>query len=67
MAHPSFAAFQVKTRTSHQRKDCNVLFAPGHVKTISNRDDKLTVDIGKVPYDGLIKILDMFELADEHR
>jgi hypothetical protein len=67
MAHPSLAAFQVKTRTSHLRKASNVLFAPGHVKTISNRDDNLTVDIGKVPYDALTRILDMFELADEYR
>lgn len=67
LAHPSLAAFQVKTRTSHQRMVSNVLFAPGHVKTISNRNDKLTVDIGKFPYDALSRILDMFELADEHR
>ena len=67
LAHPSLAAFQVKTRTSHQRMVSNVLFAPGHVRTVSNRDDKLTVDIGKSPYDALSRILDMFELADEYR
>jgi len=67
LAHPSLAAFQVKTRTSHQRRANNVLFAPGHVKTVSNRDDKLTVDIGASPYDALARILDMFELADDHR
>ena len=67
LAHRSLAAFQVKTRTSHQRMASNVLFAPGHVKTVSNRDDKLTVDIGKSPYDALSRILDMFELADDHR
>jgi hypothetical protein len=67
LAHPSLAAFRVKTRTSHQRAASNVLFAPGHVRTISNRDDKLTVDIGNVPYDALARILDMFELADDHR
>lgn len=67
LAHPSLAAFQVKTRTSHQRTANNVFFAPGHVKTVSNRDDKLTVDIGSSPYDALARILDMFELADDHR
>lgn len=67
LAHSSLAAFQVKTRTSHQRLASNVLFAPGHVRTISNRDDKLTVDIGTSPYDALSKILDMFELADDYR
>lgn len=67
LAHPSLVAFQVKTRTSHQRAISNVLFAAGHVRTISNRDNKMTVDIGTAPYDALERILAMFELADEHR
>lgn len=67
LAHPSLAAFQVKTRTSHKRAASNILFAAGHVRTISNRDDKLTVDIGTAPYDALERILAMFELADDNR
>lgn len=67
MAHPSLAAFQVKTRTSHQRLSSNFLFAAGHVNNILNKDEMLTVDIGTVPYDALEKILDMFELADDYR
>jgi prepilin-type N-terminal cleavage/methylation domain-containing protein len=67
LAHPSLAAFQVKTRTSHQQKASNILFAAGNVTTVSNRDDKFTVDVGNSPYDALEKILKMFELADEHR
>jgi len=67
LAHPSLAAFQVKTRTSHQRMVSNILFAAGHVRTVSNRDDKMTVDIGTAPYDALERILAMFELADEYR
>jgi prepilin-type N-terminal cleavage/methylation domain-containing protein len=67
LAHPSLAAFQVKTRTSHQRETSNVLYAAGHVRTLSNRNDELTVDIGTVPYDALERILAMFELADESR
>lgn len=66
-AHPSLASFQVKTRTSHQRMYSNILFAAGHVRTVSNKDDKLTVNIGTSPYDALERILDMFELADEYR
>ena len=64
--YPSLAAFQVKTRTSHQRTAGNVLFAAGHVKALSNRDDEFTVDIGNVPYDGLERILDMFKAADDY-
>jgi len=67
LAHPSLAAFQVKTRTSHKRSASNILFAAGHVRTVSNRDDKLTVDIGTAPYDALERILAMFELADDNR
>lgn len=67
LAHSSLAAFDVKTRTSHQRKHSNILFAAGHVTTAANRDDALTVDIGIAPYDALERILDMFEAADEYR
>jgi prepilin-type N-terminal cleavage/methylation domain-containing protein len=67
LAHQSLASFQVKTRTSHQRTASNILFAAGNVTTVSNRDDKLTVDIGTSPYDALERILAMFELADDYR
>jgi prepilin-type N-terminal cleavage/methylation domain-containing protein len=67
LAHPSLASFQVKTRTNHQRAASNILFAAGNVTTVSNRDDKFTVDIGTSPYDALEKILAMFELADDYR
>jgi prepilin-type N-terminal cleavage/methylation domain-containing protein len=67
LAHPSLAAFQVKTRTSHKRAASNILFAAGHVRTVSNKDDKLTVDIGTAPYDALERILAMFEMADDNR
>jgi prepilin-type processing-associated H-X9-DG protein len=66
LAHPSLAAFQVVTRTSHRRAACNVLFADGHVTTVSNRDDAFTINIGTRPYDALQRILEMFELADDH-
>ncbi len=67
LAHPSLAVFQVKTRTSHQRAASNILFATGHVTTVSNKNDMLTVNIGTSPYDALERILTMFELADDHR
>jgi prepilin-type N-terminal cleavage/methylation domain-containing protein/prepilin-type processing-associated H-X9-DG protein len=65
-AHESLAAFQVKTRTSHQEAQSNVLFADGHVKTVSNEDKSVTVDIGFVPYDAMDRILAMFEWVDEN-
>jgi prepilin-type N-terminal cleavage/methylation domain-containing protein len=67
LAHPSLEAFQVKTRTSHQREVSNVLFAAGNVSSLPNRDDVFTVNIGTAPYDALERILAMFEHADEHK
>ena len=64
LAHPSLAVFQVKTRTSHQRRYSNVLFADGHVDGVNNQDNHLTLDIGTSPYDALDKILGMFEQLD---
>jgi len=66
LADPSLAAFNVKTRTSHQRAASNILFAAGHMTTVSNRNDLLTVNIGTYPYDALERILAMFELADDY-
>jgi len=67
LAHESLAAFRVKTRTSHQQKHSNMLFAAGHVSTLSNKDKEYTVDVGIMPYDALDRILTMFERADEKR
>jgi prepilin-type processing-associated H-X9-DG protein len=67
LAHPSLAAFQVITRTSHQRNFHNVLYSDGHVTTLKNHDDTYTVDIGNMPYDALDHILAMFEQADRER
>ncbi len=67
LAHQSLAAFQVKTRTSHRKTASNILFAEGHVNTVQNKDDMLTVDIGTRPYDALEKILAMFEVVDDYR
>jgi len=67
LAHQSLAPFQVVTRTSHLRATSNIMFADGHVKTVSNKDDQFTVNIGTNPYDALERILRMFELADGRR
>lgn len=67
LAHQSLAAFQVKTRTSHKKASSNILFADGHVNTVMNENDMLTVDVGTSPYDALEKILNMFELVDDYR
>jgi len=65
LVHPSLAPFGVVERTSHKRKTVNILFADGQVLSKKNTKDRLTVDIGHVPYDALDKILKAFERADE--
>lgn len=67
LAHSSLAAFQVKTRTSHNQQISNALFADGHISSVSNRNDELTVNIGTSPYDALEKILNVFECLDNYR
>jgi prepilin-type N-terminal cleavage/methylation domain-containing protein len=67
LAHPSLAAFQVKTRTSHKQQISNVLFAEGNVSSVSNKNDELTINVGTSPYDALEKILNMFEYVDNYR
>ncbi len=65
LAHSSLASFGVAGRTSHKRSTVNILLADGQVLSEKNTDDRLTVDIGYMPYDALDKILKAFELADE--
>ncbi len=65
LAHSSLASFGVIERTSHQRSKVNILLADGQVLSKKNTDDRLTVDIGFMPYDALDKILKAFELVDE--
>lgn len=66
LAHPSLAAFQVKTRTSHKQAASNILFADGRVTAVNNKNNMLTVNVGTSPYDALEKILTMFEIADNY-
>ena len=65
LAHSSLAAFGVTSRTSHNRNKVNILFADGQVLSEKNTEDRLTVDVGYMPYNALDKILKAFELADE--
>jgi hypothetical protein len=67
LAAPSLSVWGVNTRTAHQRKIVNVLYANGAVVSADNTQDRLTVDIGDYPYDALDKILKAFESADELR
>ncbi|MCK5566157.1 MAG: type II secretion system protein [Planctomycetes bacterium] len=67
LADSALAIWGVKERTSHNRSKVNILLADGQVLSEKNTEDRLTVDVGSVPYDALDKILKAFELADELR
>jgi len=63
---PSLAAFGVKSRTHHQKRGVNILFADGHVVSRDNRNGRFTVDVrdyGQVR-SSFEKILKTFEQAD---
>ena len=64
LADESLSVFGVITRTSHNRRAVNILYADGQVVRENNEDDPFTVDIGIMPYDALDKILQVFEKAD---
>lgn len=57
-------AFNIVTRTNHQQRFTNALFADGHVETLNNRDDQYTVYVGNSFYEGPEKILAVLEKAD---
>ena len=65
LAHPSLSGWGIITRTAHQQKIVNILLADGQVLTADNTEGDFTIDVGISPHDGLEKILEAFEKADE--
>ena len=61
----SMAQFGVVTRTNHERRFLDVLFADGHAASLDNFDGRYTVDITGAPEGSLDLILKVFEAADE--
>ena len=45
LSPPDLAAFNVKSRTHHNQRFADILFADGHVVSRSNRDGRFTVDV----------------------
>lgn len=64
---PGLETFNVKTRTHHQERFVNVLFADGHASSLPNRDDKFNVDVRNYAElrQAFDKILGILEKADE--
>lgn len=58
-------AFNVRTRTNHQKRISNVLYADGQVKSLQNQDDTYTANIGQAVFLGPERILEAFENADD--
>ncbi len=67
LAPPELASFNVKSRTHHQQRLSNILFADGHVVSRPNNEARFTVDVRD--YTGVResfdRILRVFERADE--
>lgn len=65
LAPPSLEkTFGITTRTSHDRKTVNVLFADGHAEPADNSDGRFTIDATALPEASLDLILKAFERAD---
>ena len=59
--------FNVRSRTHHQRRVANILFADGHVLSEANRDGRYTVDVRDFSQvrQSFDKILQVLESADQ--
>jgi len=66
LAAPEMDVFNVKTRTHHDRKWINILFADGHVEAAANQNNRFTVDVRDYAElrNAFDKILRTFETAD---
>lgn len=62
---PPVPAFNVVTRTNHNRARTNVLHADGRVVQLDNSDDRYTADIGNNLPSGPSRILSALEQADQ--
>jgi prepilin-type processing-associated H-X9-DG protein len=63
---PSLEMFNVKTRTQHQHRIADILYADGSAASRQNRDGRFTVDLqgyGDL-YDAFNRILKVLEQAD---
>ena len=58
-------AFNVMTRTNHERLRSNTLFSDGHVETFNNANDRYTANVGTTLHLGPDRILGALEQADE--
>ena len=64
LAPPSFAPFGIFTRTTHERRWVNALYADNHVQTLDNADDAYTVDLATGAHQAPARILGALERAD---
>ena len=67
LSPPDLAAFNVKSRTHHQQRFADILFADGHVVSRSNRDGRFTVDVRdyaevRQAFDKILKALEQADL-----
>ena len=64
---PGFADFGVRPRTHHREKWVNALYSDGHVLSLSNADQRFTVNLDshEAMKDAFGRILEVLEQADE--
>jgi prepilin-type N-terminal cleavage/methylation domain-containing protein/prepilin-type processing-associated H-X9-DG protein len=68
LSPPGLESFNVQTRTHHQQRFANILFADGHVGIGPNADGRFTVDLREGDLRAAFsKILEVLERADVQR
>lgn len=61
------AAFGIVNRTNHRQKWVHAGFDDGHAEGRRNRDAVYTVNVGRLPFNGPNRILEVFETLDAPR
>lgn len=64
VVEPPVPVFGIITRTNHQRRFANTLYADGHIETLPNEDGYYNARIGSGLHSGPDKILQTLERAD---
>jgi prepilin-type N-terminal cleavage/methylation domain-containing protein len=59
------AAFGIVNRTNHKQQRANAGFDDGHAETRFNRDGVYTVNVGRFPFNGPNRIIEVFERLDQ--
>ncbi len=65
VVNPPLPAFNIFSRTNHQRQFSNTLYIDGHAQALPNSDGRYTASIGNALHLGPTRMLEVLETADQ--